>query len=66
MEADVKENMPEIYEVFETRLKTLKEEAERSQAEAVSAEAKIQRYAERTRTLRTQLEETRKRFSKFS
>ena len=66
MEADVKENMPEIYEVFETRLKTLKEEAERSQAEAVSAEAKIQCYAERTRTLRTQLEETRKRFSKFS
>lgn len=60
MEADVKENMPEVYEVFETRLKTLKEEAERSQAEAVSAELKIQRYAERQRMLKEQLEETRK------
>jgi len=60
MEADVKENMPEVYEVFETRLKALKEEAERSQAEAVSAEAKIQRYTERTKLLREQLEQTRK------
>jgi len=60
MEADVKENMPEVYEVFETRLKSLKEEAERSEAEAVSAESKAQRYAERTRVLKEQLEETRK------
>lgn len=60
LEEDVKLNMPEVYDIFQERLKTLKEEVEKAQGEAISAEAKIQRYAERQRELKGQLEQTRK------